>query len=389
LFIKVEMASTSSSTPDNNILHLDLLPLSSWIKLNWEKLLITGPCGAETQEQVLTTARGIARDGRTALFRAGVWKPRTRPGAFEGRGEIALPWLQAVKAETNLPVTIEVATPAHVEVALKASIDVLWIGARTTVNPFAVQEIANALQGVNIPVLVKNPINPDLQLWFGALERLNRVGIRKLGAIHRGFNTGVRSIYRNNPLWEMAVALRSACPSLPLISDPSHICGRRELIPAIAQQALDLDMDGLMIETHCNPDAALSDAAQQFTPEQLQQLLNQLIIRTVDTADPVFGSRLQSLRKVIDGIDEELLQALARRMHIVEEIGRYKQEHNVTILQIDRWLDVLRTRTASGTALGLDRDIIAELCQLLHKASIRKQTQAAEKKSAIDKMKRG
>lgn len=364
--------------PDT-ILDLDIVPLSSWLSLRWNKFLIAGPCGAETEEQVLETARGIAADGRTALFRAGVWKPRTRPGTFEGRGDLALPWLQRVKAETGIPITIEVATPQHVEIALNAGIDVLWIGARTTVNPFAVQTIADSLKGVDIPVFVKNPVNPDLQLWFGALERLNRIGIRKLGAIHRGFSTGIRTQYRNNPLWEMAIALRSACPQLPLICDPSHICGRRDLIPGIAQQALDLNMDGLMIETHCNPDAALSDAAQQLTPTQLLNLLDELIIRSADTTDPVFESRLQSLRKIIDGIDEELLQALARRMQVVEEIGHYKQEHNVTILQIDRWLDVMRTRSASGLALGLDKDIVVELCQLLHKASIRKQTEVVNK----------
>lgn len=360
--------------PDSQ-LHLDLEPISNWLPARWKKILIAGPCGAESEDQVLETARAIAAGGQTSLFRAGVWKPRTRPGAFEGMGEQALPWMQRVKAETGLPVTIEIATAAHTEMALKAGIDVLWIGARTTVNPFSVQEIADVLKGVDIPVLVKNPVNPDLQLWFGALERLNRAGIRKLGAIHRGFSTGTKTQYRNAPLWEMAIALRSACHELPIINDPSHISGRRDLIESVAQQALDLNVDGLMIETHRDPATALSDAAQQLTPALLHQILAKLVVREPGCGDEDFGKQLNSLRAVIDGIDAEMVQALARRMQVVEEIGAYKKEHSVTILQIERWLEILRSRTAQGESLGIEREIITELCQLLHKASIKRQTE--------------
>lgn len=364
--------------PDTR-LDLDLEPVSQWLPARWKKILIAGPCGAESEDQLLETARGIAALGHASLFRAGVWKPRTRPGAFEGMGEAALEWLNVVKAETGLPVTVEVATAAHTELALKAGIDVLWIGARTTVNPFSVQEIADALAGTDVPVLVKNPVNPDLMLWFGALERLNRAGIRKLGAIHRGFSTGTKTQYRNAPLWEMAIALRSACPALPLICDPSHISGRRDLIEPVSQQALDLDVDGLMIETHRDPATALSDAAQQLTPALLQQLLQKLVVRDKGCNDANFGHQLNSLRTVIDDIDAEMVQALARRMQVVEKIGSYKKEHGVTILQIERWLHILQSRTAQGEALGLDKDIIAELCQLLHKASIRRQTEVMNK----------
>jgi chorismate mutase len=360
--------------PDTQ-LHLDLEPITNWLPARWKKILIAGPCGAESEEQVLETAKAIAAGGQASLFRAGVWKPRTRPGAFEGMGEQALPWMQRVKAETGLPVTIEIATAAHTEMALKAGIDVLWIGARTTVNPFSVQEIADVLKGVDIPVLIKNPVNPDLQLWFGALERLNRAGIRKLAAIHRGFSTGTKTQYRNAPLWEMAIALRSACPELPIINDPSHISGRRDLIESVAQQALDLNVDGLMIETHRDPATALSDAAQQLTPALLHQILAKLVVREPGCGDEDFGKHLNSLRTVIDGIDAEMVQALARRMQVVEEIGAYKKEHSVTILQIERWLEILRSRTAQGEALGIEREIITELCQLLHKASIKRQTE--------------
>lgn len=360
-------------------LHLDILPLSTWLKSGKRKLLIAGPCGAESEDQVLETARAIAAIGKVSLFRAGVWKPRTRPGAFEGMGEEALKWLQQVKQETGLPVTVEVATTEHVELALKYGVDVLWIGARTTVNPFSVQDIADALKGVDIPVLVKNPVNADLPLWMGALERINRAGIKKLGAIHRGFHTAVKTQYRNAPMWELAIELKAACKALPVICDPSHISGRRDLIQDVAQRALDLDMDGLMIETHRDPATALSDAAQQLTPAMLDTLLGKLIIRDANIGDAGFEHMLSTLREVIDEIDQELIQAFSRRMQVVERIGEFKHDHGVTILQIDRWLEILRTRTAAGESLGLDKDLVVELCQLLHKASIRKQTEVMTK----------
>ena len=359
----------------NAPLQLDLLPLATWFKLENQKLIIAGPCGAETEDQVLETAKGIAANGKVKLFRAGVWKPRSRPGSFEGKGEDALKWLNRVQKETGLLVTVEVANKEHVELALKYGVDVLWIGARTTVNPFSVQEIADVLKGVDIPVFVKNPVNADLALWIGALERMNRSGIKKLGAIHRGFHTTMHTQYRNAPMWELAIELKTSCPALPIICDPSHIAGRRDLLQEIAQRALDLDMDGLMIETHRNPDRALSDAAQQLTPHELNKLLEKLVIREPSIGNSDFAQLLFTLREVIDEIDQEMIQSFARRMQVVERIGEFKKEHGVTILQIERWLEVIRTRTEAGIYLGLDKDLIVELCQLLHKASIRKQTE--------------
>jgi chorismate mutase len=356
-------------------LELDLLPLSTWLKSGKRKLIIAGPCGAESEEQVMETAKGVAANGKVSLFRSGVWKPRSRPGAFEGMGEEALKWLNRVQNEIGLPVTVEVANAQHVELALKYNVDVLWIGARTTVNPFSVQEIADALKGVEIPVLVKNPVNADLPLWIGALERMNRAGIKKLGAIHRGFHTSLQTQYRNAPMWELAIELKASCPALPIICDPSHISGRRDLIEDVAQRALDLDMDGLMIETHRDPDSALSDAKQQLTPAALAQLLEKLVMRETSIGDAGFEHMLSTLREVIDEIDQEIIQSFARRMQVVERIGEFKHDHGVTILQIERWLEILRTRTEAGESLGLDKDVVVELCQLLHKASIRKQTE--------------
>ncbi len=365
-------------------MELDLLPLSTWLKSGKRKLIIAGPCGAESEGQIMETAKAIAENEKVSLFRAGVWKPRTRPGAFEGMGEEALKWLQQVQKEFSLPVTVEVANTEHVELALKYGVDVLWIGARTTVNPFSVQEIADALKGVDIPVLVKNPVNADLPLWMGALERMNRAGIKKLGAIHRGFHTAVKTQYRNAPMWELAIELKASCPALPLLCDPSHISGRRDLIAEVAQRALDLDMDGLMIETHRDPATALSDAAQQLTPAMLNALLEKLVIRDAYIGDAGFEHMLSTLREVIDEIDQELINAFSRRMQVVERIGEFKHDHGVTILQIDRWLEILRTRTAAGESLGLERDLVVELCQLLHKASIRKQTEVMSREEATD-----
>ncbi len=355
-------------------LNLDLIPLSEWLPSKWKKPVIAGPCGAESEEQLLDTARQLASGGHVSLFRAGVWKPRTRPGAFEGNGETALKWLSAMRTETGLPFTVEVANTEHAELALKYNTDVIWIGARTTVNPFSIQEIAEALKGTDVPVLVKNPVHADLQLWIGALERFNRAGIRKLGAIHRGFHTGVKTQYRNQPLWENAISLKSSCKDLPVFCDPSHICGRRDLISSVAQKALDLNMDGLMIEVHRDPATALSDAAQQLTPKLFEELLNKLVVREQSTQDTDFSEQLHSLRQVIDAIDEEIIQALAHRMQIIDKIGAHKRAHGITILQLDRWLEILQTRVAAGESLGLDKELVTELCQLLHKSSIRKQT---------------
>lgn len=362
-------------------LQLDLEPISTWLPARWEKLLIAGPCGAESEDQLLDTAKQLAASNHVSLLRAGVWKPRTRPGAFEGNGETALKWLQTMRAETGLPYTVEVANTEHVELALKYKTDVLWIGARTTVNPFSVQEIADAVKGTGVPVLVKNPLNADVQLWIGALERFNRAGIKKLGAIHRGFHHAVKTQYRNQPLWEIPIALKAANKNLPLICDPSHICGRRDILQQVAQKALDLNFDGLMMEVHRDPATALSDAAQQLTPALFEEMLAKLVVRESSTNDSEFEITLASLRQVIDGIDEEIIQAFARRMDVVNRIGEYKRDHHVTILQLDRWLEILQTRVAAGESLGIDKDVVVELCQLLHKASIRRQTEVMNSKS--------
>ena len=290
-------------------------------------LVISGPCSAETEEQVLTTAKGLAAIG-IRIFRAGIWKPRTKPGGFEGVGTIGLPWLKRVKEETGMYVATEVATRNHVFEALKAGVDVLWVGARTAVNPFAMQDVADALRGVDIPVLVKNPVNPDLELWIGAIERLYGAGIHRIGAVHRGFSSFDKKMYRNLPLWHIAIELRRRMPNLPIICDPSHIGGKRELIASLCQQAMDLNFDGLIIETHCNPDHAWSDAAQQITPEVLDYVLNLLVIRESNQTT----ENLYELRRQIDGIDENLLELLAKRMRISREIGVYKKEHRMPIL---------------------------------------------------------
>lgn len=361
-------------------LSLDIIPLHAWLPAKWGKVIIAGPCGAESEEQLIDTARQLAKGNHVSLLRAGVWKPRTRPGAFEGNGESALKWLHSMREETGIPFTVEVANAEHVELALKYKTDVLWVGARTTVNPFSVQEIADAVKGTDIPVLVKNPVNADLPLWMGALERFNRNGIKKLGAIHRGFHTGIASQYRNQPKWELPIALKAACPDLPVICDPSHICGRRDLLLSVAQKALDLNMDGLMIEVHRDPATALSDAAQQLTPKLFEELLSKLVVRESSTQDAEFDHNLATLRQLIDGIDDEIVQAFARRMQIITRIGEYKRDHQVTILQLDRWLEILQSRVASGEAHGIDKDVMVELCQLMHKASIRKQTEVMNSK---------
>ncbi|HMR86936.1 MAG TPA: chorismate mutase [Saprospiraceae bacterium] len=341
-------------------------------------ILIAGPCSAETEEQVIETAVRLAKTGKIDVLRAGIWKPRTRPGAFEGIGAKGLPWLQKAKELTGLPVAVEVAKTSHVELCLEFGVDILWIGARTTVNPFAVQEIADALRGIDIPVLLKNPINPDLALWLGGMERLQKVGLTKLGAIHRGFSSAGEKIYRNRPQWQIAIDFKTAMPEIPMINDPSHITGRRDLLHKVAQKAMDLNFDGLMIESHITPDTAWSDAAQQITPEVYGQLISDLIIREYDPKDLKEKTKLDRLRKEIDMIDEEIMGILASRMKIAREIGMYKKENNMTILQSERWKEVLSKFIERGTQNGLSEEFITRVIKSIHDESIEQQEKIME-----------
>lgn len=331
-------------------------------------ILIAGPCSAETEEQVMDAAVQLASKG-VKIFRAGIWKPRTKPGGFEGIGAKGLQWLKRVKKETGMYVTTEVATKDHVFEALKAGVDILWIGARTSVNPFAVQEIADTLKGVDIPVLVKNPVNPDLELWIGAFERLYGAGLHRLGAIHRGFSAYDKKIYRNLPLWHIPIELRRRMPELPIFCDPSHIGGKRELIAPLSQQAMDLSFDGLMIETHPNPDSAWSDASQQITPDVLDYVINLLVIRN----ETQTTENLAELRRQIDGIDEQLLELLTKRMRISREIGVYKKEHNMPILQSPRYSEILEKRSDMGETMGLSTEFVREILKEIHEESVRQQ----------------
>ncbi len=335
-------------------------------------VLIAGPCSAETETQVLHTAQALAPLG-IDLFRAGIWKPRTRPGGFEGAGVAGLHWLRRVKEETGLRVCTEVANTQHVYEALKFGVDVLWIGARTTVNPFSVQEIADALCGVDVPVLVKNPVNADFKLWLGAIERLHRAGIHRVAAIHRGFSYHGQSRWRNVPRWEFAIELRRLFPDLQLICDHSHICGRRESLLQVAQRAMDLDFDGLMTEVHPDPDRALSDAQQQLTPTDYQQMLSKLIVRRSETSVEATPTDLQHLRHLIDEIDEELFQLLATRMRVARQIGAFKAQHNITILQTARFNEILERATEKCSALELSKTFIETLLRAIHQESIEQQ----------------
>ena len=357
-----------------------LAPLTEWPVRNNQPLLISGSCSVETEEQYVETAVRLANTNRVHLLRGGIWKPRTRPDAFEGVGEIGLPWMISARKESGLPVMTEVANAEHVELCLKHGLDAIWIGARTTVNPFSVQEIADALKGVDIPVFVKNPVNPDLQLWIGALERIQRAGITRLAAIHRGFSHLGDSIYRNKPLWEIPIALRTEFPNLTLICDPSHICGRRDLLQAVAQKAMDLNMDGWMIESHLNPDNALSDAAQQITPDALSTMIASIQIRQAQSDDLTFVHELQTLRSRIDKVDEEIIHLLGKRMRITEELGRFKKEESVTIFQIERWKEILESRTMLAEQVGLSKEFILKYLEQLHKESIRTQTRVMNKR---------
>ncbi|MBU2913650.1 MULTISPECIES: chorismate mutase [Reichenbachiella] len=354
--------------------NLTLSPLENWIEGLNAPLIIGGPCSAESEEQVLETARQIKANTNIQVLRAGIWKPRTRPGAFEGIGVVGLKWLEKAKAETGLLTAVEVANAEHVELALKFNVDILWVGARTTVNPFSVQEVADALKGHDVPVLVKNPINPDLQLWIGALERINQAGITKLGGIHRGFSAKSGSQYRNDPTWEIPIELKRIIPNLPIICDPSHIAGNRALIEPVSQKAFDMQMDGVMIETHIDPDNALSDAKQQITPKTLAGILDRLIIREANSEDVDFELRLKNLREKIDKIDNELLEVLAQRMQVAEEIAMHKKEHNITILQVGRYEEIMENRVKKGKDLLLQEQFVHDLYEMIHNNSIKRQT---------------
>ncbi len=355
--------------------NIEINPIKEWLPHINNPLLISGPCSLETEQQTLETAKLLAKDPRVFVYRGGVWKPRTRPGSFEGVGSIGLKWLQMVKKETGLPVGTEVANAQHTEEALKAGLDVVWIGARSTASPFVVQEIADVVKGSNTVVMVKNPVNPDVQLWVGAIERIYRAGIKNIVAIHRGFTPFSDTIYRNYPNWKTVIELRRVMPNLPIICDPSHIAGKRELLFEISQKAFDMGMEGLMLESHIDPSCALSDAAQQVTPADLAKLLDKLVIRHQTANNPEFETRLDMLRSRIDAIDSELLEMLSSRVEIVKEIGRYKKENNVTALQINRWAQLMDNRVNIGKALDLNETFVKILFQLIHEDSVRMQTE--------------
>ena len=331
-------------------------------------VVIAGPCSAETEEQVMETAMDLAKNG-VRIFRAGIWKPRTKPGGFEGVGSVGLTWLQEVKKETGMLVATEVANKQHVEEALNAGVDVLWIGARTSANPFAMQEIADSLVGADVPVLVKNPVNPDLELWIGAMQRIYNAGIRQIGAIHRGFSAYGKHLYRNMPQWHIPIELRRRMPELTLICDPSHIGGKRELVAPLSQQAMDMGFDGLILESHCDPDSAWSDKSQQVTPEVLNFIINMLVVRdTTQTTES-----LTLLRQQIDQIDNDLLEALSKRMRISREIGQYKKEHSMPVVQTGRYDDILNSRAAAAEELGMNGDFMKTVYQAIHEESVRQQ----------------
>ena len=337
-------------------------------------LIIAGPCSAETEEQVFNTAKQLSEKG-IKIFRAGIWKPRTKPGGFEGIGEQGLPWMQRVKKELGMLVATEVANTKHVEAALNAGIDILWIGARTSANPFAMQEIADALKGADVPVLIKNPVNPDLELWIGAIERINGAGIKRIAAIHRGFSTYDKKLYRNLPMWHIPIELHRRIPNLPVICDPSHIGGRRELIAPLCQQAMDLGFDGRIIESHCSPDNAWGDAKQQVTPDVLDFIIDRLVIRNIISST----ESIEALRKQIDECDNSLLDILAKRMRISREIATYKREHNMTVVQATRYNEILDKRGAQGVLCGMSDEFVRTIFERIHEESVRQQLEVINK----------
>ena len=337
-------------------------------------LIIAGPCSAETEEQVFNTAKQLSEKG-IKIFRAGIWKPRTKPGGFEGIGEQGLPWMQRVKKELGMLVATEVANTKHVEAALNAGIDILWIGARTSANPFAMQEIADALKGADVPVLIKNPVNPDLELWIGAIERINGAGIKRIAAIHRGFSTYDKKLYRNLPMWHIPIELHRRIPNLPVICDPSHIGGRRELIAPLCQQAMDLGFDGRIIESHCSPDNAWGDAKQQVTPDVLDFIIDRLVIRNIISST----ESIEALRSQIDECDNSLLDILAKRMRISREIATYKREHNMTVVQATRYNEILDKRGAQGVLCGMSDEFVRTIFERIHEESVRQQLEVINK----------
>jgi len=353
---------------------LKVMPISHWLPKIDNPLLISGPCSLESEEQALSTARELAKDKRVFIYRGGIWKPRTRPGMFEGVGSIGLEWLKLVKQETGLLTGTEVANAQHVEECLKAGVDVMWIGARSTASPFVVQEIADVLKGTDQIIMVKNPVNPDVQLWVGALERLNQAGLKNLVAIHRGFTPFSDTKYRNYPNWKTVIELKRILPNMPIICDPSHIAGKREYLFEISQKAFDIGMDGLMIESHIDPSCALSDKDQQVTPADLAKILDRLVIRYASSEDPQFENKLENLRGRIDEIDHEIMEVLAQRMSIVKQIGQYKKENKVTALQINRWAQIMDDRSRLAEKLSLDDTFIKSLFQLIHEDSVRQQS---------------
>lgn len=364
---------------------LQVEPISSWKQYKKRPLVISGPCSAETETQVLQTARELAASGKVDIFRAGIWKPRTRPGTFEGMGSIALSWLKRVKEETGMGIATEVANAKHVYEALKYGVDHLWIGARSTANPFVVQEISDALEGSDVTVLVKNPINPELELWVGAIERLKKAGITRIGAIHRGFSSYEKTAFRNIPHWLIPVELKQRVENLPLICDPSHICGNRHMLLEVSQKAMDLNFDGLMLESHIDPSVALSDAAQQVTPRMLSCILSRLVMRSPESNDTNFLNVLEELRGKIDIYDEQLIEILEKRMNVAKNIALYKKENNITILQSRRWAEVVQKNLALGEKKGLSNGFINDMLRLIHQESINKQNQVMNEENLSGK----
>lgn len=353
---------------------LSISPLESWLKVEWP-LIIAGPCSAESEFQVMETAKELKRLGKVNVFRAGVWKPRTRPGSFEGLGEVALPWIQKVKQKYGLKTCVEIANARHIDAVLKYGIDMIWIGARTTANPFSVQDIADRLKGVDIPVLIKNPVSADLSLWLGAIERINKAGVKKIIAIHRGFASVEPSKYRNRPLWRIPLELKHLFPSLPIICDPSHISGKRNLVSEVCQKAVDMHFDGLMIETHFEPHKALSDADQQITPVVLGEILRDLILPTFDSKEKKFDIDLEKMREKIDLIDSELIECLASRSKIVDEIARAKVLNNISAFQPKRMEELMENRIKLGKSLHLDKKYIHDIFTIIHAESVKQQTE--------------
>lgn len=354
---------------------LKITPIQDWFPGIKRPVIISGPCSAESEEQMLTTCKQLADTGKVDILRAGVWKPRTRPNSFEGVGSIGLKWLQKAKEETGLKTAVEVANIKHVYEALKHGVDILWIGARTTVNPFSVQEIADALQGIDATVLVKNPINADLELWIGAIERIYKAGITKIGAIHRGFSKYGETKYRNAPQWQIPIELKRRIPEVAMICDPSHICGNREMLEAVSQEAMDLNYEGLMIESHCDPSVALSDAKQQVTPERFKEIVTGLVLRKDKLEGKEAAATIEMLREEIDHFDDEILHLLSKRMEVAENIGRYKKEKGMTILQTDRWNHIIQDAMEKGQKFGLSEEFIERYLKAVHQESINHQNE--------------